>query len=270
MKINAIKNVAAQNCCFDMNKNPIQVGDMICFANGTAYGGGTPVYTGIVDKIKANDNRVHVKSNAVGVKVYLRAQYCLNISSLFNVDVNSSAENIMQEQEKVKQSKITTRMIFGIYHSATEYGLMEIAVNSTPGQAISNTDINKSISSFIEKTNIEDILILDKNFKFVDVSKCHKPHFYPRGRGHFFMYKEKDYVLFQASKEAIHDTLWTPRRISPYLSSYQLKDFLFTSTTESRTFYFGENSSSNPFCKEEVFKSILDQYTTIFKSFQKN
>lgn len=270
MKINAIKNIAAQNCCFDMNNNPIQIGDMICFANGTVYGGGTPVYTATVDKIRPADNRVHVKSDDIGVKVYIRAQYCLNVSALFNVDVNSSAESLEREQERIKQSKITTRMIFGIYHTPDDYGLVEIAVNSKPGKTINSDDITEAISSFKEKTNIEDILILNRNFIFVSVDKCNKPHFYPRGRGHFYSYKEKDFHLFQATKEAITEVMWTPRRISSYLNTYKLQDFVFTSPGDTRNIYFGENSSVNPFCKEEVFLSILKQYTTIFKSFQKN
>lgn len=269
MNINSIKNIAAQNCCYDQNKNPIQIGDMVCFANGTAYGG-TPVYTAIVDKIKPDVNKIHVNSQHTGTNVYLRAQYCLNVSKLFNIDINLTASEILKEKQKIQSQKIIEKQIIGIFINKNERGFFYIKISSKPGQDISKSDIKNAIDNFIKDSMCQNIFILDKHFVFKPVSISNiNPYLFNSSYGYFHYYdfhnnKKPYYLFYQASYLSIRD-FYNISHIEKYAHKHDLTNFMFIN--ENGKYLFGENTYNNNLLYVKNIESVLDQYVNIFKNF---
>lgn len=282
MNISSIKNIASQNCCFDQNNNPIQVGDMVCFANGTAYGGGTPVYTAIVDKIKCESNKIHVISKEVGSKVYLRANYCLNVSKLFNIDVTAMNNEIVKAKNKLDSEKIITKQIMGLFIDKSDifnkkdkqynHGIFELLVNSQPGSInITNEDIISSIEKFKTDSNIEIIFILNKDFQFIPYDKHINPFMNSPIYGYFNRYysnKDNNIKYYKANKVNEED-YYPSSSHRAILRSYKLTDVLFFANDNNHIFGEGAIYYNNMRYSKQ-WENVLEQYLKIFKKIEKN
>lgn len=282
MNLHSIKNIAIQNCCYDTNQNPIQVGDMVCFSHGTVLGGGSPVYTAIVDKIKCESNKIHVISKEIGSKVYLRANHCLNVSKLFNIDVAAMNNEIVEAKNKLDSEKIITRQIMGIFIEKSDifnkedkqhnYGIFELLVNSQPGRNnITNEDIISSIEKFKADSNIEINFILNKDFQFIPYDKHIHPFMSSTIYGYFNHYYSNDsnnIKYYKANKVNKEDYHFSSSQ-QAILHSYKLTDVLFFANDDH--YIFGESTRYyNNMRYAKQWRNVLEQYLDIFKKIEKN
>lgn len=282
MDLQSIKNVAIQNCCFDMDQNPIQVGDMVCFSRGNVAGGGSPVYTAIVDKIKCESNKIHVISKEVGSKVYLRANHCLNVSKLFNIDVTAMNNEIVEAKNKLDSEKIITKQIMGLFIDKSNifnkedkqynHGIVELLVNSQPGSIhITNEDIISSIEKFKTDSNIEIIFILNKDFQFIPYDKHINPFMNSPIYGYFNRYysnKDNNIKYYKANKVNVED-YYPSSSQRAILSSYKLTDVLFFANDNDHIFGEGAIYYNNMRYSKQ-WENVLKQYLDIFKKIEKN
>lgn len=282
MNLNSIKNIATSNCCFDINQNPIQVGDMVCFSHGTVPGGGSPVYTAIVDKIKCESNKIHVISKEVGSKVYLRANHCLNVSKLFNINVVAMNNEIVEAKNKLDSEKIITKQIMGLFIDKSNilnkedkqhnHGIFELLVNSQPGSNITKEDIISSIEKFKADSNIEILFILNKDFQFIPYDKHINPFMNSPMYGYFNRYYSNinnNHIKYYKANKFNEEDYYPSSSQRAILRSYKLTDVLFF--THDSEHIFGESVEYyNNMRYSKQWKNVLEQYLKIFKKIEKN